>query len=88
MEETTVIRGGHDIFWEGEYSDGRVNLLMPRLLLEDSSLNDRGTIPRRTLADFCLGAPLGSPNSTIGLIPAYTRLRMGNDQQWNFGVEQ
>ena len=86
--ETTVIRGGYGIFYEGEYSDGRVNLFMPPFLLEDSALNDRGVIPRRTIADFYLGAPLGSPNSTIGLTPTYTRLRVGNDQHWNFGVQQ
>jgi hypothetical protein len=86
--ETTVLRGGYGIFFEGEYTDGRVNLFMPPFLLQDSALNDRGTIPRRTLADFYLGAPLGSPNSTIGLTPTYTRLSMGNDQHWNFGIQQ
>ncbi|MGH9657129.1 MAG: hypothetical protein ACRD96_01220, partial [Bryobacteraceae bacterium] len=64
------------------------NLFMPPFLLEDNALNDRGAIPRRTLADFYLGAPLGSPNSTIGLTPSYTRLRVGYDQHWNFGVQQ
>ena len=73
---------------KGEYTDGRVNLFMPPFLLQDSALNDRGVIPNRTLADFYLGAPLGSPNSTIGLTPEYTHLRMGYDQHWNFGVQQ
>ena len=86
--ETTVMRGGYGIFYEGEYTDGRVNLFMPPFLLQDSALNDRGVIPNRTLADFYLGAPLGSPNSTIGLTPEYTNLRMGYDQHWNFGVQQ
>lgn len=86
--ETTVVRGGYGIFYEGEYTDGRVNLFMPPFLLQDSALNDRGVVPNRTLADFYLGAPLGSPNSTIGLTPEYTNMRMGYDQHWNFGVQQ
>ena len=86
--ETTVLRGGYGIFYEGEYTDGRVNLFMPPFLLQDSALNDRGVIPNRTLADFYLGAPLGSPNSTIGLTPEYTHMRMGYDQHWNFGIQQ
>src|SRR6266478_1029509 len=86
--ETTVIRGGYGIFYEGEYTDGRVNLNMPPFNLGDSALNDRGVIPNRTLADFYLGAPLGSPSSTIGLGPEYTHMRMGYDQHWNFGVQQ
>ena len=85
---TTVIRGGYGLFYEGEYTDGRVNLKMPPFNLSDSALNDSGVVPNRTLADFYLGAPLGSPNSTIGLGPEYTRMRMGYDQHWNFGVQQ
>ena len=83
-----MIRGGYGIFYEGEYTDGRVNLNMPPFNLSDSALNDRGVVPNRTLADFYLGAPLGSPNSTIGLGPEYTHMRMGYDQHWNFGVQQ
>jgi hypothetical protein len=86
--ETTVVRGGYGIFYEGEYTDGRVNLFMPPFLLQDSAVNDQGVNPNRTLADFYLGAPLGSPNSTIGLTPEYTKMRMGYDQHWNFGVQQ
>lgn len=88
LGEATVIRGGYGIFFEGEYTDSRVNLFMPPFLLSDSAVNDQGVVPNRTLADFFLGAPLGSPNSTIGLTPTYTRLQMGNDQHWNFGVQR
>lgn len=86
--ETTVIRGVYGIFYEGESTSDRVNLNMPPFNLTDSALNDRGVIPNRTLADFYLGAPLGSPNSTIGLGPEYTHMRIGYDQHWNFGVQQ
>ncbi len=88
FSETTVVRGGYGIFYEGEYTDGRVNLNMPPFNLGDSNLNDRGTIPRRTLADFYLGAQLGSPDSVVSMGPTYTRLKMGYDQHWNLGVQQ
>ena len=88
LGETTVVRGGYGIFYEGEYTDGRVNLNMPPFNLGDSALNDRGVIPNRTFADFYLGAPLGSPNSTVSLGPEYTHLKMGYDQHWNFGIQQ
>ena len=88
LGETTVIRGGYGIFYEGESTSDRVNLNMPPFNLSDSALNDRGVVPNRTLADFYLGAPLGSPNSTIGLGPEYTHMKMGQDQHWNFGIQK
>lgn len=88
LGQNTVVRGGYGIFYEGEYTDGRVNLFMPPYLLQDSALNEQNVIPNRTLADFYLGAQLGSATSTIGLTPTYTKLQMGYDQHWNFGVQQ
>lgn len=86
--EGTVLRGGYGVFYESEYTDGRVNLFMPPFLLQETALNDRSVVPNRTFANFFLGAPLGSRNSTVDLTPTYTRLDMGYDQHWNFGVQQ
>ena len=86
--DRTVLRGGYGIFYEGEYTDGRVNLFMPPFLLSETALNDRGVNPQRTLNDFFLGTQLGSRNTTIDLTPTYTDLNMGYDQHWNFGIQR
>lgn len=86
--ERTVLRGGYGIFFEGEYTDSRVNLFMPPFLLRETALADRNVVPTRTLGNFFLGAPLGSRNSTVDLTPTYTDLNMGYDQHWNFGIQQ
>lgn len=88
FDDATVLRGGYGIFYESESTSDRANLFMPPFLLSDDARNDRSAIPNRTLADFFLGRPLGSPDTTIGLTPAYTRLRIGYDQHWNFGIQR
>src|SRR5262249_9608572 len=88
LRDTAVGRGGSGIFYDGGDKEGRVNLKMPPFNLSHTALNDPGVIHKLPLADVYLGAPLGSPNSTIGLGPEYTHLRMGNDQHWNFGIQQ
>lgn len=88
FSERTVVRGGYGIFYEGEYTDGRVNLFMPPFLLQETNNNDQGIVPTRNLRNFYLGAPIGSPATAVALTPTYTRLQMGNDQHWNFGVQQ
>ncbi len=88
LGETTVLRGGYGIFYEGEYTDGRVNLFMPPFLLSETANNDQAVIPNRTLQNFYLGAAIGSPATAVGLTPTFTKLQMGNDQHWNFGIQQ
>jgi hypothetical protein len=84
----TVIRGGYGIFYESEVSSRRTNITMIPFKLDETVFNDRGVIPNRTMADFFQGRPLGSASAAPSINPTYTRLRMGNDQHWNFGVQQ
>jgi hypothetical protein len=82
----TVSRGGYGLFYEQETSTDRVNNNMVPFRLDQTSLNDQ-PIPVRTMGDFFLGLPLtNSANPTLG--PTYTKLRMGNDQHWNLGIQQ
>jgi hypothetical protein len=86
MGHATVLRGGYGIFYETENSDGRVNLNMIPFKLDQNATNDRGTVPTRTLGDFYLGQPL-SLSAAPGISPTRTKMRMGYDQHWNFGVQ-
>jgi hypothetical protein len=61
---------------------------MPPFLLSETANNDQAVVPNRTLQNFYLGAPIGSPATAVGLTPTYTKLEMGNDQHWNFGIQQ
>jgi hypothetical protein len=56
--------------------------------LDETVFNDRGVIPTHTMADFFQGRPIGSDSTAPSINPTYTRLRMGNDQHWNFGFQQ
>jgi hypothetical protein len=88
MGERTVFRAGYGIFYEVESTNARVNLNMIPWTLGETALNDRGTLPKRTMANFFLGAPLGSFLAPPGITPTKTRMRTSYDQHWNFGIQQ
>jgi hypothetical protein len=83
--EKTVMRGGYGIFYETENTDGRVNNNMIPFKLDETAFNDQ-TPAQRTMADFFLGRTL-TTTAAPSLGPTYTKLRMGYDQHWNFGVQ-
>ena len=83
--ERTVLRGGYGIFYETENTDGRVNNNMIPFKLDETAFNDQ-TPAVRTMADFFLGRTL-TTTAAPSLGPTYTKLRMGYDQHWNFGVQ-
>ncbi|HEU0177438.1 MAG TPA: TonB-dependent receptor [Blastocatellia bacterium] len=83
--ERTVLRGGYGIFYETENTDGRVNNNMIPFKLDETAFNDQ-TPAVRTMADFFLGRAL-TTTAAPSLGPTYTKLRMGYDQHWNFGVQ-
>jgi hypothetical protein len=88
LGEKTVFRGGYGIFYEVESTNARVNLNMIPFTLGETAYNDRGAVPKRTMADFFLGAPLGSFLSPPGITPTETRMRTPYDQHWNWGIQQ
>jgi Carboxypeptidase regulatory-like domain len=84
--ERTVLRGGYGIFYETENTDGRVNNNILPFKLDETAFNDQ-TPAVRTMADFFLGRAL-TTTAAPSLVPTYTKLRMGYDQHWNFGVQR
>jgi hypothetical protein len=85
LGERTVLRGGYGIFYETENTDGRVNNNMIPFKLDETAFNDQ-TPAVRTMADFFLGRAL-TTTAAPSLGPTYTKLRMGYDQHWNFGIQ-
>ncbi|HKC89517.1 MAG TPA: hypothetical protein VKG02_26275, partial [Blastocatellia bacterium] len=71
---------------ETENTDGRVNNNMIPFKLDETAFNDQ-TPAARTMADFFLGRAL-TTTAAPSLGPTYTKLRMGYDQHWNFGVQR
>lgn len=84
--DKTVVRGGYGIFYEAESSADRVNNNFVPFRLDQIVFNDQ-PIPVRTMADPFLGTALTSV-AAPSLGAAYTKARMGNNQHWNFGIQQ
>jgi hypothetical protein len=79
-----VLRGGYGIFYEVESSGNRVNHNMVPYTLSETVFND-GT---HTMANFFVGHPIGSVATNPSLAGGLVHMRQGNDQHWNFGIQQ
>jgi hypothetical protein len=85
----TVIRGGFGMFYEPEGTSGRVNLsVLPFRLSETQNQNTVNGVPTRTLADFFLGAALGSAQANPSLSPTKVHMNIGYNEHYSLGVQQ
>ena len=85
----TVLRGGFGMFYEPEGTSGRVNLsVLPFRLSETQNQNTVNGVPTRTLADFFLGAALGSAQANPSLSPTKVHMNVGYNEHYSFGVQQ
>lgn len=80
----TVVRGGYGIFYEIEIPGDRVNRYMVPFRCDETVYNS-GAL---TMADYFQGRAIGSQGTYPTLGPTFPHMRMGNDQHWNFGVQQ
>ena len=84
----TVIRGGFGMFYEPEGTSGRVNHNILPFLLSETVNQTANVVPNRTLADFFLGAPLGSALANPSINPTPTHLQMGENDHYSLAVER
>jgi hypothetical protein len=88
FDESTVVRAGYGIFYEGENTDARLNFNFLPFSLSETVNADQNVVPTRTTANFFLGAPFGSAVTNASWSPSPVRMRMGYDQHWNIGIQR
>jgi Carboxypeptidase regulatory-like domain len=84
----TVVRGGFGMFYEPEGTSGRVNHNILPFLLGETVNQTANVVPNRTLANYFLGAVLGSSTSNPSMNPTPTHLQMGENDHWSLAVER
>ncbi|WP_252263651.1 carboxypeptidase regulatory-like domain-containing protein [Paracidobacterium acidisoli] len=87
LGDNTVFRGGYGIFYEPENGNRDNYNILPYKLAE-TAFNTANAVPNRTLADFFLGAPLGTSTTQPTIASSPVHLKMGYDQHWSFDVQQ
>lgn len=87
INDKTVIRAGFGLFYEPENTDGRLNLNMLPFRLNETQNQTQDTAPTRTLANFFLGAPLGSAQANPSLVPTPTHMSMGRNAHYSLDVQ-
>jgi hypothetical protein len=88
LGENTVVRGGYGIFYETEGTDGRLNFNFIPFRVSETVTAAVNTVPTRTLADFWLGAPVGTSLGSVTWIPLPLEANLGRDQRWNLGFQR
>ena len=83
----TVIRSGFGIFYEPEGTSGRVNLNMLPFRLNETQNQTQNVAPTRTLANYFLGAPLGSALANPSLVPTRVHLAVGQNIHYSLDVQ-
>jgi hypothetical protein len=88
LGESTVVRGGYGIFYEAEGTDGRLNFNFIPFRISETVTAPVNAVPTRTLADFWLGAPVGTSVGAVTWIPLPLEAKPGRDQRWNLGIQR
>jgi hypothetical protein len=88
VSRKTILRGGFGMFYEPEGTAGRVNLNTLPFRLAETVNQTQNVVPTRTLGNFFLGTQLGSAQANPTLSPTRTRLKMGYNEHYSFGVQQ
>ena len=83
----TVVRSGFGIFFEPEGSSGRVNLNLLPFRLNETQNQTQNAAPTRTLANYFLGAPLGSALANPSLVPTKIHLDVGRNIHYSIDVQ-
>ena len=88
LGESTVIRGGFGIFYEAEGTDGRLNFNFIPFRVSETVTAAVNAVPTRTLADFWLGAPVGTSVGSVTWVPLPLEAKAGTDRRWNAGIQR
>ena len=86
--ENTVVRGGYGIFYEAEGTDGRLNFNFIPFRISETLTAPVNVVPTRTLADYWLGAPVGTSVGSVTWIPLPLEAKPGRDRRWNAGIQR
>lgn len=88
IDRKTVVRSGFGIFYEPEGTSGRVNLNMLPFRLNETQNQTQNVAPTRTLANYFLGAPLGSALANPSLVPTKTHMSMGQNIHFSLDIQR